>query len=141
MTCQIFISHSAKDRKAVDYFVEKFTDTGVKPVLMEYEKWSIEGKPNWKWIKDEIQKSQKLFLILTKNIVKNEYTQNWVAFEVGVASTSNPSIPVFVFREEEIDFPVPYLTHYYDEPLSRKDYLFSKDIPKDFPKSDNQCLV
>lgn len=62
MTYQIFISHSAKDRIAVDYFVEKFTDTGVKPVLMEYEKWSRGGKRNWKWIKDEIQRSQNFFL-------------------------------------------------------------------------------
>lgn len=43
---------------------------GIKPVLMEYEKWSREGRPNWMWIKDGIQKSKALFLILTKNIVK-----------------------------------------------------------------------
>jgi hypothetical protein len=47
-----------------------------------------------------------------------------------VASTNNPSIPVFVFREEDIDFPVPYLTHYIDEPLSNKDDLFSRDMSK-----------
>jgi hypothetical protein len=29
-----------KDRIIVDYFVQKFADTDVKPVLMEYEKWS-----------------------------------------------------------------------------------------------------
>ena len=38
MTYQIFISHSAKDHVVVDYFIQKFTDTRVKPVLMEYEK-------------------------------------------------------------------------------------------------------
>jgi hypothetical protein len=119
MTHQIFISHSAKDKKVVEYFVNKFADTGVKPVLMEYEKWSRESKPNWKWIKDEIQKSKILFLILTLNLVKTEYTQNWVAFEVGVASTNN--LPVFVFKEEKVDFPVPYLTHCFDVPFSESD--------------------
>ncbi|MFL6315580.1 MAG: hypothetical protein ACJ73C_02425, partial [Nitrososphaeraceae archaeon] len=72
---------------------------------MEYEKWSRNDRPNWMLIKDEIQKSSALFLILTKNIVKNEYTQNWVAFEIGMAATSNAPIPNFVFREQNIDFP------------------------------------
>jgi hypothetical protein len=98
---------------------------------MEYEKWSRNGNPNWRWIKDEIQKSRALFLILAKNIVKKEYTQNWVAFEIGVASTCNPPIPVFVFKEENIDFPVPYLNHYFDQPLSNTTRLFSKDLSKD----------
>ena len=35
---QIFISHSAKDKKIVDFFLKKFDDVGVKPVLIEYEK-------------------------------------------------------------------------------------------------------
>jgi hypothetical protein len=37
---QIFISHSKKDSEIVDYFIDKFNDTGIKPVRMEYEKWS-----------------------------------------------------------------------------------------------------
>lgn len=49
---QIFISHSAKDKKIVDSFLAKLNDMGVKPVLMEYEKWSRNGRPNWIWIKD-----------------------------------------------------------------------------------------
>jgi hypothetical protein len=89
LASQIFISHSAKDNEISDFFIRKFDDTDVKPVLMDYEKWSRNDRPNWMWIKDEIQKSSALFLILTKNIVKNEYTQNWVAFEIGVAATSN----------------------------------------------------
>jgi len=73
---QIFISHSAKDKEISGFFIRKFGDTSVRPVLMEYEKWSRNNTPNWKWIKDEIQKSSALFLLLTKNLVKNEYTQN-----------------------------------------------------------------
>jgi hypothetical protein len=128
LASQIFISHSAKDNEISDFFIRKFDDTDVKPVLMEYEKWSRNDRPNWMWIKDEIQKSSVLFLILTKNIVKNEYTQNWVAFEIGVAATSNPPIPIFVFREQNIDFPVPYLNYYFDQPLSNTRHLFSRDV-------------
>ena|SRR5919108_1983276 len=92
------------------------------------KKWSRNGRPNLVWIKDKIQKSKALFLILTKNIVKNQHTQNWVAFEIGIASACNPMISVFVFREENIDFPVPYLNHYFDQPLSNTNHLFSKDF-------------
>ena len=126
MTDQIFISHSSKDHEIVDYFIEKFDDTDIKPIRMEYEKWSRKGKPNWIWIKDEIQRSKALFLILTKNIVKKEFTQNWVAFEIGVASMCDSQVPVFVFREENIDFPVPFLNHYFDQPFSKKTHLFAK---------------
>jgi hypothetical protein len=77
---QIFISHSAKDEEISSFFIRKFGNTSVKPALMEYEKW-----PNWKWIKDEIQKSSAL-LILIKDLVRNEYTQNRAAFEIGVTA-------------------------------------------------------
>ena len=118
----------AKDNEISNFFIRKFGDTDVKPVLMEYEKWSRNDRPNWMWIKDEIQKSTALFLILTKNIAENEYTQNWVAFEIGVAATSNPAIPIFVFREQNIDFPVPYLNYYFDQPLSNTKHLLSRDV-------------
>ena len=41
---QKFNSHSKKDSEIVDYFIDKFNDTGVKPVQMENEKWSREHK-------------------------------------------------------------------------------------------------
>jgi hypothetical protein len=125
---QIFISHSAKDKEISSFFIRKFGNTSVKPVLMEYEKWSRNNRPNWRWIKDEIQKSSALFLVLTKNLVKNEYTQNWVAFEIGVAATSHPAIPIFVFREHNIDFPVPYLNYYFDQPMSNTNLVSQRDV-------------
>jgi hypothetical protein len=45
-----------------------------------------------------------------------------------VAATSNPVIPIFVFREQNIDFPVPYLNYYFDQPLSNTKHLFSRDV-------------
>jgi hypothetical protein len=62
---QKFNSHSKKDSEIVDYFIDKFNDTGVKPVRMEYEKWSREHKANWMWIRDEIH--------ITKNIVEKTH--------------------------------------------------------------------
>lgn len=73
-----------------------------------------------------------IFLVLTENIIKNKYTQNWVAFEIGVASNCSSSLPVFVFREENIDFPVPYLTWYFDEPVTSLNYLKPDDFSEMF---------
>jgi hypothetical protein len=128
MKDQIFISHSREDRQIVQYFLDKFDDTGVKPVLMEFEKWSRNGKPNWIWIRDEIKKSKALFLLLTKSIIRKQQTQNWVSFEIGLTSMCVPSIPVFIFKEERVDFPIPYPSHYFDQSFSKKTNLFTKDF-------------
>ncbi len=118
---QIFISHSGNDKEILDRVLEHFDDTGVKPVLMEKEKWSRMGKPNWIWIKAEIEKSKALFVVLTQGVVSKPWTQNWVAFEIGVAAECNPPKSVYVIREEDIDFPVPYLDHYLPYPVGWKD--------------------
>jgi hypothetical protein len=88
---------------------------------MEYEKWSRNKKSNGLWIIEEIQKSKAIFIIITKNTIKIEHTQNWVSFEIGVAATCDPKIPIIVFKEQDIDFPIPYLTHYFNESLSNQD--------------------
>lgn len=128
MKNQIFLSHSRRDTEIVQYFVDKFNDTGIKPVLMEFEKWSRNRRPNWLWIKDEIKESKALFLLLSKNITKKQQTQNWVSFEVGLASMCNPPLPVFAFEEERVFFPIPYLSHYFDQSFSTKTGLFAKDF-------------
>jgi hypothetical protein len=125
---QIFISHSSKDKNEMQFFRTLFDDTNVKPVFMEFEKWSRNFNPNWCWIKEEIERSKALFVVLTKNITTRTYTQNWVTYEIGVAASCRPPLPVFVFREEDVDFPVPYLTWYSDEPVTSLDYLKPQDF-------------
>jgi hypothetical protein len=113
------MSHSRKDADVIQCFSQIFVKTGVKPVWMEYEKWSQkEDEPNWTWISRHICKSNTIgvFVLLTRNVIDNNNTkrtlatQNWIAYEIGIASAS--SKPVFVFKEEDVDFPVPYLTNY-----------------------------
>jgi hypothetical protein len=125
---QIFISNSSRDKKETQFFRNLFDDTNVKPVFMEYEKWSRNYNPNWFWIKKEIQKSEALLVVLTKNLTKRKYTQNWVAFEIGVAASRKPPLLIFVFKEEKVDFPVPYLTWYFEEPVTRVNYLKPNDF-------------
>jgi len=111
---QIFISHSGKDREIVDSIIQSFSGTGVKPILVEDMGWSRDhGEPNWLWIKNEILKSEALFVILSKGLVAQEHTQNWVAFEIGIAAGCDPPKPVHVITGEHVRFPVPYLNHYF----------------------------
>jgi hypothetical protein len=114
----IFISHSADDMEIIRFFREAFDDTKVRPVTMEYEKWSRGNQPNWEWIAREIRRSRALFVILTKSVVSKVQTQNWISFEIGVAAGTIPQRPVYVFKEEDIKFPVPYLNHYFPNRLS-----------------------
>jgi hypothetical protein len=117
----IFMSHSRKDATIIEVFNEVFAKTGVKPIWMEYEKWSQRvDEPNWSWISRHIRMPDTVgvFVLLTRNVTDTNNpkrtlaTQNWVAYEVGVASTSKPAKPVYVFKEEDVDFPVPYLTNF-----------------------------
>ncbi len=113
------MSHSRKDTSVKQVFNEVFAKTDVKPIWMEYEKWSQrKDEPNWSWISRYIRMPNTIavFMLLTRNVIdiddpkRTLATQNWVSYELGVASTA--SKPVFVFKEEDVDFPVPYLTNY-----------------------------
>lgn len=113
------MSHSQKDAIVKQVFDEVFAKTGVKPIWMEYEKWSQrEDEPNWRWISRYISMPNTLsvFVLLTSNVIdisdpkRALATQNWVAYEIGIAAKL--SKPVFVFMEGDVDFPVPYLTNY-----------------------------
>lgn len=115
----IFISHSARDLQLVEWFRRRFDGTGVEPRFMEYLSWRKREKPNWSWIKSEIEKSTALMLILSRNIVNREHTQNWVAYEIGVAAANNKYVVVFRDSEakEEVNFPVPYFNEYWSVPI------------------------
>jgi hypothetical protein len=44
---QIFISHSSRDGNEMQFFRSLFDDTNVKPVFMEFERWSRNYNPSW----------------------------------------------------------------------------------------------
>ncbi len=113
------MSHSRKDASVIQVFNEVFAKTGVKPIWMEYENWSQrEDESNWSWISRHIcmPNTVGVFVLLTRNVIDTNDskrtlpTQNWVAYEIGIAAAA--SKPVVIFKEEDVDFPAPYLTNY-----------------------------
>ena len=133
---QIFVSHSRYDEEIRREFSEVFAVArGASPIYMEFEEFL---PPAWERIVDEINLSQALFVLLGPNIHKTIHTQNWVAFEVGLACAFGKEVWVFEQAGSYIEFPIPYLTDYsiYDlkdkthfEYLRRVIYGYGKPIP------------
>ena len=116
---QIFVSHSRYDKEIRKNFSELFALANIKPSYMEFER----SPPNWRKIRDQIKNSEAVFLLLGPNIKRNYYTENWVAFEVGLACAFEKEVWVFEPVNLELDFPVPYVTDYME---------YNLDIPEIF---------
>ena len=106
---QIFVSHSQHDKEMVASFDRVFARTGVKSVCMEFEKMSL---PEWLEIKTALRESEAVFLLLGQNVKRSIYTQNWIAFEVGLSCAFNKRVWVFEHVASTVDFPIPYVTDY-----------------------------
>jgi len=107
---QIFVSHSQYDRDIRTSFDTVFARTGVKSVCMEFER--ISQLPAWEPIRNQIKTSETVFLLLGPNVRSSIHTQNWVAFEVGLACAYGKDVWVFEQTDSAIEFLIPYLTDY-----------------------------
>ena len=109
---QIFVSHSRRDEEIRDFFDRAFAGSTVKAVRLEFEEFP---KPAAPYIAQQIRVSDAIFVLLGPNIVGSPYTQNWVAFEIGLAASYEYGKHIWVFEPmqyEPIQFPVPFLHHY-----------------------------
>lgn len=106
---QIFVSHSQFDKDIRSSFDTVFARAGVKSVCMEFERIY---PPAWQPIRDELRASETVFLLLGPNIRGSIHTQNWVAFEVGLACAFGKDVWVFEQDGSFIEFPIPYLSDY-----------------------------
>ena len=106
---QIFVSHSQYDKDIRASFDMVFARTGVKSICMKFERIY---PPAWQEIKNQITASEAVFLLLGPNIRSSIHTQNWVAFEVGLACAFGKEVWVFEQYDSYIEFPIPYLTDY-----------------------------
>ena len=116
MAVQVFVSHTQRDVEFCDIFDRACARVGIKAFRSEFESIIL---PAWSTILNAIRNSQALFLLVGKELVKAqslhepswEYTQNWIAYEIGVACERG--IDVWVICDDvKINFPVPYLNNY-----------------------------
>jgi len=115
----IFISHSKRDKPTVDAFCNVFARTQLRAFLAEFEAYAV---PPWLQIKNWVQQSSSLFVLLSSHLQETPYTQNWVSYEVGLACGLDKPVWVYEQWRSPVIFPVPYLTDYvvYD-PASQED--------------------
>ena len=113
---QVFVSHTKKDEKFCDQFDRVCARVGIKAFRSEFETIST---PAWKTIKEAINKSIALFFLVGKELVKSQnenepewrYTQNWIAYEMGLACQKG--IDVWAICDDVlINFPMPYINNY-----------------------------
>lgn len=123
MPVQIFVSHTKFDTEFLDFLDRVEARMGkVHLYRSEYEK--IETPPFYT-ILTALMKSRALFLLIGKELVKQQatadtsvearenwkHTQNWIAYEIGIASSR--LMDVWVLCDDvEINFPVPYFNNY-----------------------------
>jgi hypothetical protein len=90
------------------------------PVCMEFE--NIQS-PEWREIRNRVGNSEAVFLLLDANVNRSIYTQNWIAFEIGLACAFNKRVWVLEQDGLSVEFPVPYLTNYMICNLSEKSHF------------------
>ena len=118
----VFVSHSKHDPN-LDFFHKIFSGLQTESVWMEFE--DINPPPSL-FIRDSVNKSEAIFVLLSKYLVDQEHTNSWVSFEVGLAANrtkanvspesthSELGLDIWVFEplDEDINFAVPYCTYY-----------------------------
>lgn len=113
---KVFESHTKDDTEFCDIFDRACARVGIDAFRSEYE--TIEP-PAWQTIRDELSQSQALFFLIGRALVEAqeahtaqwEYTQNWISYEIGIASALD--IDIWVLCDGvKINFPVPYFNNY-----------------------------
>lgn len=118
----VFISHSRYDPN-LDFFHKVFSAVPITAIWMEFEDITA---PPYLSIRDNVNKSDALFVLLSEHLVDKQHTNNWVSFEVGLAANRTKvfekdsknlniqGLDVYVFEpiDQHIAFTVPYFTHF-----------------------------
>ena len=136
-----FISHSRYDKEFCNAFDNACSSVGLERFRSEF--MDIE-KPAWKTINKEIAKCNVLFLLIGEQLRKRQscdvssrrytdwlFTQNWISYEIGVASQCNTDVWV-ISDSPDINFPANYLNYYYlweghlEKPEQRQIYPYLK---------------
>ena len=110
---QIFVSHSARHTKALEFFNKAFATANVTAKYEEIEAM-VTGKRTAQQIKDDIRLSNAVFVILGEHVEKLPHTRDWVGSESGIASGANKDLWVFEALEDvpKITVVIPQLRHY-----------------------------
>jgi len=143
---QVFVSHTQRDEKFLDDFDRICARvSGIGAFRSEFE--SI-VPPAWRTIKEQMRKSRAMFLLVGRELVASQaslhaseqwkYTQNWIAYEVGLACQLGIDVWVVCDEGVKINFPVPYFNNYLPSSLGLgKSFDYMRDILEDYSRGIN----
>jgi hypothetical protein len=125
---QIFISHTQKDKNFCDDFDRIVARVGIKAFRSEFEKIPT---PSWKTIKEEMGRSTALFFLVGDELASSQesnspnwrYTQNWIAYEIGLACQLGIDVWAICSKNVTINFPMPFISHYCIADLEDRTYF------------------
>jgi hypothetical protein len=134
---KVFESHTKYDAEYCDIFDRACARVGIDAFRSEYE--DIKPPP-YLTITNELRQSKALFLLMGKALIAQqerhdkqwEYTQNWIAYEIGVASALN--IDIWVLCDDLwVNFSVPYFNNYIPYSIGRTDnFRYLVDILRSY---------
>ena len=94
---QIFVSHSSKDTKLIELITLGFKGRKIAPF---FARRIMMGKNPVEKIINAIDNSMALFALITPNVVHDNYTRDWVVFEIAVAKVKN--VPIFCWIDKGV---------------------------------------
>jgi hypothetical protein len=108
---QIFISHSSRDRELVDFFARIGARSKVRLVFEELEKL-LSGPVNAGHIREGIEASNAVFILLSRHVHSIPYTRDWVVWESGVGHNKDIWVLELNSDHGRINVITPFLRHY-----------------------------
>ena len=110
---QIFISHSAKDTKLLQFLDRAFATTNVQAKYEEIEA-IMTGRRTALQIREDITASRAIMVVLGRHAEALKHTRDWVVWESGNASGIGKDIWVLEAFEDSpnLSIVIPHLRHY-----------------------------
>lgn len=109
MASQVFISHSRKDEEHLLQLDRVFGKAEIGQYRANFEDQS---PPVSEDLKQEINRSRAMFVVLGPNAEAATHTMIWIGWEAGIATQQG--IPVWILEDvhSKVEMPIPSLTHY-----------------------------
>lgn len=110
---RVFVSHSRRDKEGRLFVRDLLQGSPFEP---DFYPLSNTGPPHAGPIRKRIANSTSIFVVLSPQMIEQDHTRAWVAYEIGVAA--GLELPVVVIEPEGADIPlkVPGATHYLRRP-------------------------
>jgi hypothetical protein len=106
---QIFISHSQHDQDLLDQLNRVFGNSNISQYKASFED---QEEPVSESLRNEIRKSQAMFVVLGPHAQKREHTKIWIGWEAGIAAQLGKPIWILEDVNTQVQMPIPSFSDY-----------------------------